>query len=203
MSEVNLDEVLEEYAAATPEGNDLKILQSVVETHPEYADELADFAAARAIVKHAPEEELSGEEELRFAETGLKNLRIILVALGESPQTTDALQSLVEMAKAKGFTRSKFAAAIGLSTSLIMYLEKRRLEFSSIPNSIVTKIARVLETGEELVSTYLDQSPDYATNASFKTEKRAEDLPPKNFAEAVREDQQLTAEEKLKLLDLS
>ena len=79
MNEVNLDEVLEEYAAATPAGNDLKVLQSATEKYPQFADDLADFAAARAVVKHAPEEELTAEEEERLQESGLNNLRMVLV----------------------------------------------------------------------------------------------------------------------------
>ncbi len=203
MSETNLDEILEEYAAATPAGNDLQVLREVSEKHPQHADDLTDFAAARAVVKHAPEEEFSAEEEQRFAEAGLKNLRMVLGALGEPGATADALQSLVDAAKSKGLNRKSFAAAVGLSTSLVMYLEKRRLDFKSIPKTIVAKVARVLETGEELVSSYLNQPSDLATNMSFKTNTRAEDLPPKNFNDAVREDQQLSSEEKRKLLELS
>lgn len=203
MSEINLDEILEEYAAATPAGNDLKVLQEVAEKHPQHADDLTDFAAARAVVKHAPEEELSDEEEERFSEAGLKNMRMVLGALSDPRATADALQSLVDAAKAKGLNRKGFAAALGLSTSLVMYLEKRRLDFTSIPKTIVAKIAKVLETGEELVSSYLTQPSDLATNMSFKTNTRAEDLPQKNFSDAVREDQQLSAEEKRKLLELS
>lgn len=203
MTESNLEEVLEEYAAATPNGNDLKILRTLSEAHLERADDLADFAAARAVVKHAPDEELSAEEEQRFQESGMKSLRAVLSLLNAAGAAENALQSLVETAKAKGFNRSRFAAAVGLSTSLVMYLEKRRLDFSSIPQAIVVNVARILETGEDLVSNYLNQPPDLATGASFKTNARAEDLPPKSFAEAVREDQQLSAEEKRKLLDLT
>lgn len=203
MSETNLDEILEEYAAATPAGNDLKVLREVSDKYPQYAEILADFAAARAVVKHAPEEELSAEEEKRFNEAGLKNLRMVLGTLNESGATANALDSLVDAAKAKGLNRKSFAAAAGLSTSLVMYLEKRRLDFASIPKTIVAKIARILETGEELVSSYLSQPSDLTTNMSFKTNTRAEDLPPKNFSDAVREDQQLSAEEKRKLLELS
>ena len=204
MSETNLDEILEEYAAATPAGNDLKVLREVCDKYPQHSDDLTDFAAARAIVKHAPEEELSADEEQRYAEAGLKNLRMVLGALNE-PDTTadDVLHSLVDAAKVKGLNRRSFAAAVGLSTSLVMYLEKRRLEFSSIPKTIVAAVARVLETGEDLVSSYLNQPPDFAAGASYKTNTRAENLQPKNFKEAVQEDQQLSAEEKRKLLDLS
>ncbi len=203
MSEPNLDEILEEYAAATPTGNDLKVLSEVSDKYPQHADDLTDFAAARAVVKHAPEEKLSAEEEQRFSEAGLNNLRMVLGALNELGATANALDSLVDAAKAKGLNRKGFAAAIGLSTSLVMYLEKRRLDFASIPKTIVAKVAGVLETGEELVSSYLSQPSDLATNISFKTNTRAEELPPKNFSDAVREDQQLSAEEKRKLLELT
>ena len=195
---MNLEEVLEEYAAATPAGNDLKILRIAAEKYPQFADDLADFAAARAVVKHAPEEELTAEEEERFQESGLSNLRMVLSSLNSAV----SLQSLVETAKTKGLSRAKFAAALGLSPSLVIYLEKRRLAFTTIPKTIVAKIAQILETAEEKVADYLNQSPDYAGNMSFKTETRAETQPPKNFAEAVREDQQLSAEEKRKLLEL-
>jgi hypothetical protein len=203
MSELNLEEVLEEYASATPTGNDLKILRETSEQNPQHADDLADFAAARAVARHAPEEELSDEEERRFSEAGLKSLRMVLGSRNTSGATQSVLQSLLEAAKAKGLNRRLFAAALGLSPSLVMYLEKRRLDFSSIPKTIVSNVAAVLETGEEFVSNYLNQPPDLATGASFKTNTRAEDLSPKSFNDAVCEDQQLSAEEKRKLLDLS
>ncbi|HMS42127.1 MAG TPA: hypothetical protein PKE69_17980 [Pyrinomonadaceae bacterium] len=195
---MNLEEVLEEYAAVTPAGNDLKILQSFSDKYPQFADDLADFAAARAVVKHAPEEELTEEEEAKLQESGLNNLRSVLSSLN-SPTV---LQSLVETAKTKGLNRAKFAAALGLSTSLVIYLEKRRLDFTTIPQKIITKLAQILETGEETISVYLKQSQQFAENRSLKTETRAEIQPPKNFTEAVREDQQLSAEEKRKLLEM-
>lgn len=195
---MNLEEVLEEYAAATPAGNDLKVLQVFSGKYPQFADDLADFAAARAVVKHAPEEELTEAEEAKLQESGLNNLRFALNSLNSA----NTLTSLVETAKTKGLNRAKLAAAIGLSTSLVIYLEKRRLDFATIPKQIITKIAQVLETGEETISVYLKQSPSFAENTSYKTESRPENQPPKNFAEAVREDQQLSAEDKRKLLEL-
>lgn len=195
---MNLEEVLEEYAAVTPAGNDLEVLRGFTGKYPQFVDELADFAAARAVVKYAPEEELTAEEEERLQESGLNNLRSVLSKLNSA----NPLQSLVETAKTKGLSRAKFAAALGLSTSLIIYLEKRRLIFATIPQKIITKLAQILETGEEKVSDFLKQVPQFAENASFKTETRAEIQPPKNFADAVREDQQLSAEDKRKLLEL-
>ena len=195
---MNLEEILEEYAAETPTGNDLKILQTFSEKYPQFADDLADFAAARAVVKHAPEEELTAEEEAKLQESGLNNLRVIL----SSVKPANALTSLVETAKTKGLNRAKFAAALGLSTSLVIYLEKRRLDFATIPQKIRTKISQVLEVTEESVANFLNQTSKYAADMNFKTETRPEAQPPKSFADAVREDQQLSAEEKRKLLEL-
>lgn len=203
MSEPNLEEVLEDYAAATSSGNNLKILRLLTEKYPQFAADLADFAAARAVVKFAPDEELSADEEKRFRESGLKNLREILGANDSITAPQNALQSLTDTAKEKGLSRKSFAVALGLSVSLVMYLEKRRLAFASIPKNLLRKISEVLETSEDLIASYLNQPPDLSTGASFKTNTRPEDLQPKTFVEAVREDQKLSIEDKRKLLELN
>jgi transcriptional regulator with XRE-family HTH domain len=199
INETNLQDVLEEYAIKAGSENDPQILRRMIAKYPQYSAELKDFAAARAVLRFAPEEELSTEEEARFAKIGLQNLRAVL---SKKEISTDVLQSLTDAAKEKGLNKKSFAAALGLSVSLVQYLEKRRLDFASIPKNLIAKVAQTLETGEEIVSAYLNQPPDFATQASFKTTTRAEEMPPKNFAEAVREDQTLSAEEKLKLLKL-
>lgn len=199
MSEVKLEEVLEEYAVATPDGNDLKVLREVAEKHPEYTEELEDFAAARAVARHAPEEELTDDEESRVRESAVTNLRAMLDSLAISQPP--ALISLTGAAKEKGFSRSKFADALGLSVSLVQYLEKRRLKFATVPQRIISRIAQVLNSTEEVIGAYLNQPPDYQAAASFKTQERAEEMPAKDFAEAVREDQVLSPEQKRKLLE--
>lgn len=198
MNEMNLADVLENYAVVTGAENDQRILHEWMGKYPQYAAALMDFAAARAFVRYAPDVELSAEEEMRYQAIGLQNLRLVL---GENPASQATLQSLTEAAKAKGLNKKGFAAAIGLSVSLVQYLEKRRLDFASIPQAVISKVAQILETGEETISAYLNQPPDYAAQASFKTNTRAEEMPPKNFAEAVSEDQTLTPEEKRHLLE--
>jgi transcriptional regulator with XRE-family HTH domain len=202
MSDTTLDAVLEEYAAATPSGNDLVILRALSEKYPQFAGDLADYAAARAVLRHSPAEDLSRDEEHRYGELGLTNLQSVLGLINANSATQNALESLTETAKSKGLNRSKFAEALGLSTSLLTYLEKRRVDFSSIPKEIVATIAGILQVGEESVSAYLSGPRDLAPGASFKTGTRPQDLPAKSFSDAVREDQQLSAEQKKRLLQL-
>ena len=194
MNEIILTDVLEEYALAAPHTFDQAILQQMAEKYPQFAEELKDFAAARAVIKYAPEAEISAEEEVRFQQIGVESLRTVL------SENENSLESLTDAAKAKGMNRSKFAAALGLSVSLVQYLEKRRLDFATIPQNVIAKVAQVLETGEEIIVNYLNESAVSPLNASFKTTTRPEEVKPKSFAEAVREDQALSAEEKNKLL---
>src|SRR5688572_13440905 len=100
MNETNLQNVLEEYAIAAPVENDSLILREMLEKYPQYAEELKDFAAARALLRFAPEPELSAEEETRYQAIGLQNLQAVL---GEK-QTAELglLGSLTGTAKAKG-----------------------------------------------------------------------------------------------------
>lgn len=201
MNEINLADVLEDFAMASAAGrNEQQILLVWMEKHPQYADDLMDFAAARSIVRYSPEFEISAADEAKYKELGARDLRQILS--GAPEKSAAAIASLTELAKTKGLNKLKFAHALDLSLSLVMYLENKRLDFASIPKTVIGKIAQVLETGEDLIASYLNQSPNLATGASFKTETRPDDIKPKSFAEAVREDQQLSAEQKRKLLEI-
>lgn len=201
MTQTNLNEVLEEYAIAAGAKNDHEILRAVIEKYPQFADDLMNFAAARAFAAFSPETEISTAEEAEFQKFGLEHLRRVLS--GASEQNAAMPLSLTETAKAKGLNKAKFAAALDISLSLVMYLEHKRLEFVTIPQTIIGKIAQLLDTSEDSIAEYLNQPPNFAAGASYKAETRPEnDLKPKKFAEAVREDQQLSTEQKRKLLEM-
>jgi predicted transcriptional regulator len=197
-NDLTLAEILEEYAIAAASGNDQEQLRSIMQKYPQFSDELMDFAAARAVIKYSPEEEPSAEEESRYGEIGLKNLSFFL-SRAEHPLN---FESLTDIAREKGLNKSKFASALGLSLSLVMYLEKKRLRFASIPKQLIARIAEVLEISEAGVSNYLNQSADLATNASFKSQTRPEEVEQKDFAEAIRQDQTLSQQQKNDLLKL-
>jgi transcriptional regulator with XRE-family HTH domain len=195
---LTLAEVLEEYAIAASESQDQDRLRLMMEKYPQFSEELMDFAAARAQIKYSAEPEISAEEEKRYQEIGLKNLNFFLRETESSP----ILESLTNAAKMRGLSKSNLASAIGGSLSLVMYLEKKRLRFASIPKEIIARLAKALETSESAVSNYLNQSADLATNASFKSQTRPEEVEQKDFSEAVRQDQSLSQEQKSELLKL-
>lgn len=196
MDNNQLAEVLEEYALASPDEFDQSVLRRFKDKYPQFSGELEDFAVAQTIAKCSPEVELTAQQEAHYRTSALEALRSVR---GEM-QTV--LQSLIETAKVKGLNRKELAEKLGLSVSLVQYLEKRRLEFSSIPKKLIEKIASVLEQSEASVVEFLNLPSAGTANANFKTATRPEALKPKKFEEAVREDQSLSHEEKQKLLEI-
>ncbi len=196
---MTLGDVLEGYAVETPDGNDNAVLRDWIARHPEFADDLADFAAARAIVRHTPDEEPSADEEARDRKLASERLAGVLEQLRKAPE----ISSLTQLASDKGLNKSAFANALGLSLSLLMYLEKRRLDVASVPRRIVARIGELLGTGESAVAAYLSKSPDALPQANYKAALMPKAVGRKDFAAAVAEDQTLSPEQKRNLLKMA
>ena len=193
-----LEDVLEEFAlAVSHEGNDEKILREMTGKYPQFREHLFDYAAMLSFEKHTPEAEIPTEEMKKFEEKGLQNLQKFL---DENRQTK--LESVADKARELGMKKGKFAKALGVSVSLVMYLEKRRLDFSTIPKDLIKRIAETIKTTEDAVANYLKRSMTLSEQTSYKSDSRPEDLKQKSFADAVKEDTNLTSDEKEKLLNL-
>lgn len=193
---ISLNDVLESYAFATPDGNDLAVLEQWMTRYPQFSQDLMNFAAERDLLQFDEIEQISPAEEARHLELSRQTLQNFLVSHSEK------IESLTALAKKKGLKKQEFAKRLGLTVSLVQYLEKRRLKFVSIPEKIIEKTAEILQLAEEKIAEYLKQPPVSATDANFKNQTRPSEIEQKSFAEAVREDQSLSAEEKQKLLSL-
>lgn len=192
-----LEDVLEGYAVETPDGNDAAILKKWMKTHPQFAQDLLAFAAERTRVQHMPDPVLT-EGEIK---TAMARGRAALDAFRESPAKKKvSIHSLTDLAKEHGLNKESFAKAVGLSLSLIMYFEKRRLRAASIPDKVIERVAETLKATKEAVEEYLHREPS-AGALSYKAESRPEEMPAKEFSEAVKEDRELTDEEKRSLLE--
>ncbi len=203
-TENELEKVLEGYAIETPAGNDRKILKRWMRKYPQFAEDLMEFAARRAVIRNAPAPEIPSEKAARYRNSGMESLGKFLSAREESSAN---LTSLTKLAKRFGMNKKNLADSLGLSISLVMYLEKRRLRFATIPNQMIERIAGVLKTSERAVAEYLQQGPAPADGLNFKSDTRpkvdlSEGEESKDFAEAVREDQTLPPKAKENLLQM-
>jgi hypothetical protein len=195
--DLKLEDVLEGYAVDTPDGNDPATLRKWVTDHPEFADELLEFAAMRSRVMHMPDPVMSATE----IEASMSRGRAALAMFRDtSKKKPVSIRSLTELASQHGLNKQGFAKAVGMSLSLIMYMEKRRLIAASVPDRIIKKTAEVLRTTKESVAEFLHGTPA-AGSLSYKAESRPEEMQQKDFAEAVAEDQTLSDEQKRSLLE--
>jgi transcriptional regulator with XRE-family HTH domain len=194
-----LQDIFEAYSLDTPDGNNFDILQKYIEKYPQFESELLEFAKERSLLKFDTETEISAEEKSRFAEISRRNFERFWKQQNVQVQS---IESLTAVAKNLGMKKSQFAEKVGLSFSLVTYLEKRGLEFQSIPIQIVKKVAEVLKLAEESVAVFLNQSSNFGTETNYKSTSRPDEAEKKTFAEAVWEDLDLTAEQKRQLLQL-
>lgn len=199
--ENSLIKILESFAFETLDAIDSQdVMEKYLKDFPQFADELKSFAIEKDLLKFTNLKNISEAEVERHLQASRNSLDIFLESLNSEAAE---IQSLYETAKAKGMKKAQLKKRLGISTSLLVYLEKRRLEFKSIPKKLITRVADVLEQTENAVSDYLNQASDFAGQASFKTSGRPQIGKQKTFAEAIREDQELTPQQKRELLELS
>ena len=191
-----LEDVLSDFGYEARSGDAPRIFGKYAKKYPNYYDELREYAVSLALLNHVDGAELSEDEQERYRLRGVEQLR---AHLKKKPAS---VSSLTLLAKENGMDKRAFAAALGISISLLMYLEKRRLEVSSIPRRFVEMVAETLKTTEDSVAAYLAGGPELSHDTSFKSETRPEVSGQKDFLEVVKEDPGLTDRQRETLLNL-
>lgn len=204
ISEVSLEDVLEGYAVATPDPSDLAALRSWIARYPQYASELMEFAGNRSLFQFLPEPEVSSAEEERFISEGLAFAkRLAAQSTRAAVDESAPVSSIVKAGQQLGLKVIQLAADTGLSVGLVMMLEQRLITFASIPQAVVGRVATALRRSEESVAAYLRQPASMAPNASYKSQSQPKLTSQQEFADAVRDDRVLSAEQKAELLALT
>lgn len=189
-------EVLEGYAAVTPDGNDAEKLKQWIAAHPEHARDLVEFAVSRHLGDHPPESGLRSEEEKQAYMARAR--RVYADHIAAQPV---ALKGLFLRAEELSLKKNDFLRKIGISHEIVNYLEQGQIEYSSIPAAFVKKIADVLETGAASVTAFLNQGLRPA-QSFHKNHSRPDEIRTLKFSEAVERDSSLTAEQKKDLLSM-
>lgn len=192
-----LQDIFEAYSLETHDKNALNVLQRYIEKYPQYEKELTEFAAEGAMLKFDLETEISDQEKNRVAELTRRNFEKFWAGKQEQPQS---IESLITAAKNLGMKKIEFAKRIGLNPSQLFNLEIRRYVFSTIPNSLIETVAETLQTTRETIQSFLQLSPSVAAN--YKSQDRPDEVEQINFAQAIKEDETLSAEDKERLLNM-
>lgn len=197
MTTQELQDIFEAYSLETPDINDLSILQRYIEKYPQYKKELTEYAAEGAMLKFDLETEISDKEKNRVAELTRRNFDKFWAGKETRIQS---IESLITAAKSLGMKKQEFAKRIGLNPSQLFNLEVRQYIFSTIPTTLIETVAETLQTTKETIENFLSLTPSVAAN--YKSQDRPDELEQISFAQAIKEDETLTDEEKNRLLNL-
>lgn len=192
-------EILEGYAAATPNGNDRNILEKWCEEHPAYAEDLIEFAANREMLAYPNRPEFESEERKReYIRRSLDTYhRFMDTRL--SDRVTN-LRSIIKRAAELELKKKDLIYRLGISPSILDSLESRSIEFASIPKQFLSRISEILQVKYEEVSVYLQQ-PILA--AEFhKNHTRPENVRAVSFSDAISKDLMLSDGQKSELLSM-
>lgn len=209
MFQDELGDLLASIDELTPE-----TVAKIIEQHPRFERQIMEYVVERAMWQHTSDNnDLSPNKEERFLEIGrnaalkvLQHKRKELEEKGirRQEQTQEKiLISLIEEAKVQGMNISGFASSTGLSIPIIAKLEQRLIAFASIPKEAIDKIATVIKASSESVASFLQGAPQFASDASYKSETQPELLKQQDFYAAVQSDLTLKPEQKEYWLSLN
>lgn len=116
--------------------------------------------------------------------------------------TAPAPFAILSRAKQLGLSKVNLADAAELSVPLITKLDRRVIQFSTIPELVLRKVGDVLAAPIEIVRVYLQQGPAFATGANFRADEAPKLPEAQDFFEAVSEDLTISEARKQALLAL-
>ena len=115
----------------------------------------------------------------------------------------ERIESILSSAKRLGLDALGLADLTGLSVVLVMKLDRRLINFGSIPQKIFDLLANVLHSATAPITEYLQQPPVLAMEARFRATESPTIPEQQDFFDAVRSDKSISEDRRLSLLALS
>ena len=165
-------------------------LKDWISRHPEYRADLVQWAADDPVMERAEMLPSDPEGEARTLAIGLQ-----VVAEMRARYET-ALPGLLTTARKRGLSTADLADRLALSEPLVLKLERRLIRAASLPGALIERLAEALQVGAHQVRNYLSQPPTLAASASYKADRAPQATRQQEFAQAVRNCSEMTAEQK-------
>lgn len=140
------------------------------------------------------------EESERGFISWLGNLKGGLEKAATTPEPE--IESILSRARRLGLDAPDLADATGLSVVLVTKLDRRLIDYGSIPEKIFEVLANALHAATAQVTEYLRQPPALAMGARFRADENPKIPEPQNFFDAVRSDKSISEQRRVELLSL-
>jgi transcriptional regulator with XRE-family HTH domain len=179
-------------------------LARLLQSHPHYALELAEFSAALVATTSYEREELTPATESIAARARARALAVVFPAeTAKSAKTIPAIASLKALRQARGVTARALAQRLGLGVDVLSGLEAGVIRVASVPERLLRSLGDALDATIEQVGLALQTqaavAPALLRSTQGATVEGAEQ-PELDFAEAVRLSPGMTEEQKARWL---
>ena len=170
-------------------------LRRWIAEYPDFADDFVGWASELPLLQPALYRAADPAAEARLATVGRSVVAEMRAQYGMAPAP---LVSLLEAAKRRNLRLKDVADQLGVGVPIVSKLEQRLLQFSTLPETLIRKLAETLEVGAEAVRDYLRCPPTLAAGAAYQyTGKAAPHVAEQqDFAEAIRSCPGMDAAEK-------
>jgi transcriptional regulator with XRE-family HTH domain len=175
------------------------VLSRMALAHPEYVAELAEFDAA-LIATSAYEHEALTPETMAIAQRARARALAAAFPVAVTPGPAGgfgarAAATLKALRRARGLTLASVARQLGLGLDVVSDLEAGVVRATSVPDRLTRALGDLLQTTAEQVRAAFETQPvlrpGYARDLSSTQE-----IPMRDFAEAVRLSTSMTEEQK-------
>ncbi len=160
-------------------------LQGWINAYPGFEADFVRWATELPLLQAALYGPGDPAEEARLAKVGRSVVAEMRARYG---MAHPAMTSLTDAARQQNLRLRDVAERVGVGMPIVSKLEQRLLRFTSLPETLIQKLAETLELGTETVRDYLRQPPTLAAGAAYQyTGKTAPQVAgQEDFAEAIR-----------------
>jgi hypothetical protein len=201
-SDALLDDVIDEYAAAGPNREEL---EKWIATYPQFERELTAMTVSWLELKHLrpvpattdpAEIQTRAESILGHVLHTLQSVSSSASPVGESKEAPEPaapllIDSLLEQAQRVGMNVKHVAAATRMSVAMVMSFHRRLVRAASVPREALSALGGALQLSVDALYAYLERPLQVAPQQRFKA-KQAPTLQRIDFADLVRRDPDLS-----------
>lgn len=185
-----IDQITARYEDELRAGKSPKIAD-YIQRYPQYAQELAEFALFHHTVGLDQPEPGAPQPGPSAAAQAARARIHEQVHLSTSPP----LEGLMKQGRLAGYMAPKLAEMVGLSLDILAKLDAHAITGTSIPQTLIERLADTLRVAQERVAAYLG-SPQAASRGAFFYASQAPQQRQESFLDAVQNSAALSAEAK-------
>jgi len=201
IGQYSLDDVLDAYSEVS-ETPSREVLAEWIARYPQYERDLIEFTVAWIQSEELPELPDDRKDLNARLQGGLSIVQEIYEKRSaedqaQNQQSRAKMVSLIMDGSLLGWSTDQFARQINLSVAILRKLENRLMNAATIPTELIKLISDSIQRDPSEIIAYLRQPPMLQAGQMYKSKQPPIIGKPQDFFDAVRNDGELTDEQRI------